>query len=165
MQPEAKLLGTPSGRNTECKMRNEKERLMQLLDAEYMWSEKDCAAVADYLITSGLGFVDDVRKECGNLLAAKDVIINDMNEKLNRLMKENEILWKKQIPLKLEEDRCPVCGRMQFLLEPGYCKKCGQALFFEDTHSPSVSGADSSLPEGALPGDDIELLTNINDRS
>ncbi len=50
-------------RNAECGMRNEKERLMQLLDAEYMWSEKDCEAVADYLIANGVGFVDDLHEE------------------------------------------------------------------------------------------------------
>lgn len=47
VQPEAKPLGTPSNRN-------EKERLKEILDAEFMWSEKDCEAVADYLIASGV---------------------------------------------------------------------------------------------------------------
>lgn len=135
--------------NAECGMRNEKEKLIDLLNAEFMWSETDCEAVADYLLSGGLGFVDDVRKECGNLLAAKDVIIDDMNEKLNCLMKENEILWKKQIPIKIEDDRCPVCGRMQFLLEPGYCKKCGQALEYDAEQAAYIVGELDNFNSGS----------------
>lgn len=161
-------------------MQNENVRLKEILDAEFMWSEKDCEAVVDYLIANGLGFVDDVRREWGRIIASKALIINDLHEEVKLLEKENELLWRKQKPIPMDGDKCPVCGRMQFIPASGYCKKCGQALVFEDTHSPSVrartpnldklgsktpSAADSSLPEGTLTGDDIELLTNLNDRS
>lgn len=159
MQPEAKPLGTPSNRN-------EKERLKEILDAEFMWSEKDCEAVADYLIASGLGFVDNVRRECGSLLTAKDVIINDLNEDNNRLRKENSMFWKKRMPIAVENERCPVCGTMVFVEGRVYCRCCGQALKFEESHSPSVAYGDSSLPEGAISEDtEIGMITNINDRS
>ena len=163
MQPETKLLGTPSGRNTECKMQNKKQRLKEILDAEFMWSEKDCEAVADYLIASGLGFVDDLRKECGSLLAAKDIIINGLHEEVKRLKKENEVLWKKHTPIPaavkvideefdIKIEHCPVCGARMFFENQLYCRECGQAL---------IVGAHTR----PLDDTEIGMIANINDRT
>ena len=150
-------------RNAEFGMRNEKEKLIDLLDAEFMWSETECEAVADYLLSGGLGFVDDVREECGHLLAAKDVIINDMNEEIKRLSKENELLWRKQTPIPMDGYKCPVCETQQHY-DHTYCNKCGQALKAE-RDKPRYFVRDNSCTLDEVITDDIELLTDINDRS
>ncbi len=131
---------------------NDRERLIEILDAEFMWSKKCCKAVADYLIGSGLGFVDEARKSCGSILAAKDVIINDLNEENNRLRKENVVLWKKQEPVAVENERCPVCGVMVFVQDKAYCRCCGQLLQWPK--------------DGDILTDDTEvgMLANLNDR-
>ena len=151
-------------RNAEFGMRNEKERLKEMLDAEFWWSEKDCEAVADYLIANGVGFVDDVRRECGSLLDSKDIIINDLNEDNNRLRKENSIFWKKRMPVAVEDERCPVCGTMVFVADRAYCNECGQALKAE-RDKPRYFIRDNSCTLDEVITDDIELLTDINDRS
>ncbi|MBQ3184155.1 MAG: hypothetical protein IJB57_10895 [Clostridia bacterium] len=84
----------------------------------------------------------------------------------DRLKKENDMLWKKHNPVAVENERCPVCGTMVFVANRAYCRCCGQALKFEESHSPSVAYGDSSLPEGAISEDtEIGMIKNINDRT
>ena len=95
----------------------------------------------------------------------KDVIINDLNEDNNRLRKENEMLWKKQEPIAVVNERCPVCGTMMFVQDMAYCRCCGQLLKFVGARSP-----EADRPGGRslqIPDDDTEIgmITNINDRT
>ena len=85
-------------------LQSEKERLKEILDAEFMWSEKDCEAVADYLIASGLGFVVTDREMLSPYPDGDTSI-----------------------------EACPICGSGEYLHNEdgnrnGYCGQCGQAI-------------------------------------
>lgn len=142
-------------------MRNEIRELIKSLEvcADPQGDCKDCP-FGDH----DANCLRDIKQEAAaalkNLLGmsdSKEVIINDMYEKLNRLMKENELLWRKQNPIPMDVYRCPVCGTQQHY-DHAYCNECGQALKAEKD-KPRY------FVRGEVITDDIEMLTNLNDRS
>ena len=90
------------------------------------------------------------------------------------------MLWRKQTPIQMDGNFCPVCGTMQFIADIGYCKVCGQALKHNENPS-TASGPPPFNKGGKVPsrtsvpfdkggsGDEeeseVDMLSDINDRS
>lgn len=104
----------------------------------------------------------EVIEQMLSLIVSKDIIIDDLNDQINKLAKENEVLWKKHTPIPaavkvideefdIKIEHCPVCGARILIEDHLYCCKCGQAL---------IVGANTR------PSDDTEIgmIANINDR-